>query len=194
MTSALVSSCVRYSTLFFTRADVTCEFLCSNSRWLPRPTLIYAADYIIPATIWTIVEGDVTIISVCLIVSRPWFIKLYPRKLVSLLKEIPSKKSTKKSSERPDGRKGLFSTFARLSETPSAVDASRGEPFEFDIEKHQGHDVVSDTVKYVRQPLIYFLDCADQLPTNGYNPRRDGRLLRGTNRICMDSLLKVFCS
>ena len=106
--------------------------------------MIYAADYIIPATLWTIIEGDVTIISVCLIVSRPWFIKLYPSKLVSLIKEIPSRRSTKKSSERSDGRKGLFSSFARLSESPPAVDVSRGAPFEVDIEKHQGHDIVSD--------------------------------------------------
>ena len=106
--------------------------------------LIYAADYIIPATLWTIIEGDVTIISVCLIVSRPWFIKLYPSKLVSLIKEIPSRRSTKKSSERSDGRKGLFSSFARLSESPPAVNVSRGAPFEVDIEKHQGHDIVSD--------------------------------------------------
>lgn len=114
---ALVSSCVRYSTLFYQRDDVT--------------------YYLIPATIWTIIESDVTIISTCLIVSRPWFIKLYPSKLVSLIKDMASKRSSKGSSGRSDGRRGLFSTFARLSDTPPAVDVSRGAPFEMDIEKNQ---------------------------------------------------------
>lgn len=82
-----------------------------------------------------------TIISACLIVSRPWFLKLYPSKLVSLIKEKASKKSTKNSSGRSGGRRGLFSNFARLSETPPAVDVSRGAPFEMDIEKHQELDV-----------------------------------------------------
>ena len=70
--------------------------------------------------------------------------KLYPSKLISLIKEIPSKRSTKESSGRPDGRKGLFSSFARLPETAPAVDVSRGAPFEMDIEKNQGLDSVSD--------------------------------------------------
>lgn len=147
MTSALVSSCVRYSTLFYQHDDVTCKLLDSYVSMLafergantdPFP------DYIIPATIWTIIESDVTIISVCLIVSRPWFLKLYPSKLVSLIKEAASKRSSKISSRRSDGRKGLFSTFARLSENPPAVDASRGAPFEVDIEKNQELDSVSD--------------------------------------------------
>ena len=90
-----------------------------------------------------------TIISVCLIVSRPWFIKLYPSKLVSLIKEIPSRRSTKKSSERSNGRKGLFSSFARLSESPPAVDVSRGAPFQVDIEKYQVHDIVGDACETV---------------------------------------------
>ena len=68
--------------------------------------------------------------------------KLYRSKLVSLIKEMPSRRSTRKSSERADGRKGLFSSFARLSESPPAVDVSRGAPFEVDIEKHQDHDIV----------------------------------------------------
>lgn len=106
--------------------------------------LIHTADYLIPATIWTIIESDVTIISTCLVVSRPWFIKLYPSKLVSLIKDMASKWSSKSSSGRSDGRRGLFSTFARLSETPPAVDVSRGAPFEMDIEKNQNIDSVSD--------------------------------------------------
>ena len=70
--------------------------------------------------------------------------KLYPSKLISLIKEIPSKRSTKESSGRSDGRRGLFSSFARLSETAPAVDVSRGAPFEMDIEKNQGLDSVSN--------------------------------------------------
>lgn len=102
-----------------------------------------ATDYLIPATIWTIIESDVTIISTCLIVSRPWFVKLYPSKLVSLIQDMASKRSSKKSSERSDGRRGLFSSFARLSETPPAVDVSRGAPFEVDVEKNLQLDSVS---------------------------------------------------
>ena len=59
------------------------------------------------------------------------------------VKGIPSRRSTKKSSARFDGRKAFFSSFARLSESPPAVDVSRGAPFEVDIEKHQGYDIVS---------------------------------------------------
>ena len=69
--------------------------------------------------------------------------KLYPSRLISLIKEIPSKRSSKKSSGHSNGRRGLFSSFARLSETPPAVDASRGAPFEFDVEKNIGEDSVS---------------------------------------------------
>ena len=106
--------------------------------------LIQDADYLIPATIWTIVESDVTIISTCLIVSRPWFMKLYPSKLISLIKELSSKGSSNDSSKRSQGRKGLFSSFARLSETPPAVDVSRGAPFEIDVEKNMEQHSVSE--------------------------------------------------
>ena len=105
--------------------------------------LIQDADYLIPATIWTIVESDVTIISTCLIVSRPWFMKLYPSKLISLIKELSSKGSGN-DSKRSQGRKGLFSSFARLSETPPAVDVSRGAPFEIDVEKNMEQTSVSE--------------------------------------------------
>ena len=58
---------------------------------------------------------------------------------------MKSKRSTSnKSSERSDGRKGLFSSFARLSDTPPAVDVSRGAPFEVDVEKNLELDSVSD--------------------------------------------------
>ncbi len=73
--------------------------------------------------------------------------KLYPSKLISIIKEIPSKRSTKNSSRRSDGRRGLFSSFARISETPPAVDVSRGAPFEIDIEKNQELKSVSGESK-----------------------------------------------
>ncbi|KAI4086369.1 MAG: hypothetical protein LQ344_007594 [Seirophora lacunosa] len=64
---ALVSSCVRYSTLFITYEDLSWE--------------------ITPAAIWTVIEANVTIIAACLIVSRPWFLKVNPKRLVSTIRE-----------------------------------------------------------------------------------------------------------
>lgn len=121
---AMVSSCVRYSTLFYQHDDVT--------------------YYLIPATVWTIIESNVTIISACLIVSRPWLLKLYPSKLISLIREKGSsirRSSTSKdritpASNRRRGKWQVFSTFKRLPETPPAVTtASLGAPFELDVEK-----------------------------------------------------------
>lgn len=101
-------------------------------------------DNLIPATVWTIIELDVTIIAVCLIVSRPWFLKLYPSKLMSWIqkttlaaqKASPDKPNRSPSANNSRGRWLLFSSFKRLEETPPAVaTVSLGEPFEFDIEK-----------------------------------------------------------
>jgi hypothetical protein len=94
--------------------------------------------------VWTIIESNVTIISACLIVSRPWFLKLYPSKLISFIRErtLSIRKSSRSdekhalSSEGRQGRWQLFSSFKRLPETPPAVTAaSLGAPFEFDVEK-----------------------------------------------------------
>jgi hypothetical protein len=137
----MISSCVRYSTLFFQRDDATCKLSTLSSSAQARPPqtatgLIPRADYIVPATVWTIIEADVTIISACLIVSRPWLTKLYPSRFIHLIKERSIRWSARRSSRRSAGRKGLFSSFARLTETPPAVDASMGAPFEFDVEKN----------------------------------------------------------
>lgn len=133
----MISSCVRYSTLFFQRSDVTCELstrsyvdVCPLEIGYSKQ-LISRADNIIPATIWTIIEADVTIISACLIVSRPWLVKLYPSKMINLMTGWFSRQSRQRSS----GRKGLFSSLGRLTRTPPAVDASMGTTFEFDVKK-----------------------------------------------------------
>jgi len=99
--------------------------------------LLTPTVYIIPATVWTIIESDVTIISACLIVSRPWLIKLYPAKLISTIRERTStRKSSSKSSSRGQGRWQMFSSFKRLNETPPEVaTVSMGTRFEFDVEK-----------------------------------------------------------
>jgi len=104
-------------------------------------------DNLIPAAIWTIIELDVTIITVCLIVSRPWLLKIYPSKMISVLQKkiTTSRKSSSNnknhSSSQVNGLKWwqLFSTFKRLDTAPPAVTAaSLGEPFEFDVEKGMG--------------------------------------------------------
>ncbi|KAL8839125.1 MAG: hypothetical protein Q9176_004627 [Flavoplaca citrina] len=121
-TSATVASCVRYSTLFFETKDATYD--------------------IVPATIWTVIESNVTIISACLIVSRPFFIKIYPQKLISLIQEISTRKST--SSEESNWKRsspGQFghSSFQPLTDRPPLVtNVSLGNPFEVDVEKSYG--------------------------------------------------------
>ncbi|KAL8900402.1 MAG: hypothetical protein Q9192_001085 [Flavoplaca navasiana] len=119
---ATVANCVRYSTLFFETEDATYD--------------------IVPATIWTVIESNVTIISACLIVSRPFFIKIYPQKLISLIQEISTKKSI--SSEESDWKRfspGQFghSSFQPLTDRPPLVtNVSLGNPFEVDVEKSYG--------------------------------------------------------
>ncbi|MCJ1279146.1 hypothetical protein MMC21_006970 [Puttea exsequens] len=116
---AMVASCVRYSTLFYKHDDVT--------------------FYIIPATIWTIIEADVTIISACLIVSRPWLMKLYPSKLISTIRE---RRSSRKSASSSNDRKWpILSSFKKLGDRPPAVPTqSLGTRFEFDVEKGMSTD------------------------------------------------------
>ena len=70
-----------------------------------------------------------------------------------------------------------FSSFAPLSESPPAVDVSRCAPFEVDIEKHRGHDIVSDVCEMFSSIPNSLLDFAGQLSPNGYDPRRDGGTL-----------------
>ena len=71
-----------------------------------------------------------------------------------------SRSSTKKSSQRSDD---LFSSFARLSETPPAVDASRGAPFEVDIGKYQRLCSVSEDNAIHSSSLIHGIVFDDQL-------------------------------
>ncbi|KAL8961375.1 MAG: hypothetical protein Q9193_002066 [Seirophora villosa] len=129
---ALVSSCVRYSTLFFTSEDLTWE--------------------ITAATVWTVIEANVTIIAACLIVSRPWFLKMSPKRLVSTIRErllSRSKRGGEKGSESSQGhgRLHLFSSFARISESPPNITTgSMGTAFVVDLEhgKSDGLKACSD--------------------------------------------------
>ncbi|MCJ1403436.1 hypothetical protein MMC11_006659 [Xylographa trunciseda] len=123
---ATFASCYRYSLLFYQPEDVTYN--------------------LIPASIWTIIEIDVTIITVCLIVSRPWLLRIFPSRLVSLVhKKLASVRKSlsnrANNSPSPGGsqRRWLFSSFRRIEETPPAITAaSVGAPFEFDVEKGMG--------------------------------------------------------
>ena len=117
---ALVSSCVRYSTLFFTYEDLTWE--------------------ITSAAIWTVIEANVTIIAACLIVSRPWFLKIYPRRLLSSIWEKLLSRS-RSSHEQSDGSPPkdrqfpFFTNFARIPESPPRItQGSMGAPLVVDLE------------------------------------------------------------
>lgn len=126
---ALVSSCVRYSTLFFYHDDVT---------W-----------YIIPATIWSVIEVNLTIISACLIVSRPWFLKIYPARLVSLVQETFHKLRTPRSNSYKSSSRGrrfpYFSSFVHITNSPPAItERSMGTPFDFDLEQNLNKEIVRD--------------------------------------------------
>ncbi|KAL8696782.1 MAG: hypothetical protein Q9201_007480 [Fulgogasparrea decipioides] len=116
---ATVASCIRYRTLFFDTKDATYD--------------------IVPATIWTVIESNVTIISACLIVSKPFFIKIYPQKLVRLIQNFVTRKSVfTEGTKRNHSSSRWFrpSLFKPLTDTPPAVTSiSLGNPFEVDVEK-----------------------------------------------------------
>lgn len=125
-----ISSCVRYSLLFYQPEDVTFN--------------------LIPATIWTIIELDVTIISVCLIVSKPWFARIYPSKLISLVQQKIStaRKSSSSSSNNSKGRQ-LFSSFRKADDRPPMVTkGSMGGPFQFDFDSDRSSDLEKGSRAY----------------------------------------------
>lgn len=99
-------------------------------------------DDITTATIWTVVESNVTIISACLIVSRPFFVKIYPQRLISLVQGMSSSSNKPHSDKKRWWNKStpghfISGHFKPLSDTPPAVtDVSLGGPFELDIEKN----------------------------------------------------------
>lgn len=120
--SATVASCIRYRTLFFQEEDVTYD--------------------ITTATIWTVIESNMTIISACLIVSRPFFVKIYPQRLIGLVQGMSSSSNKTRSDKKlwckkSTSRRFISGHFKPLSDTPPAVtDVSLGGPFELDIEKN----------------------------------------------------------
>ena len=122
--------------------------LCSAQFWCHKETSLTVSHLLtgtlIPASIWTIIELDITIIAVCLIVSRPWLLKFWPSKLISTIRSrVPSSRrssNNKHTHTRPGAqhhrRWPLASTFRKLDDRPPAVTAaSLGAPFEFDVEK-----------------------------------------------------------
>lgn len=124
---SLVSSCVRFSTLFFNQTeDLTWE--------------------IAPSAIWTVIEVDVTVVAACLILSRPWFLKIYPKRFVSVVRErllSRSRSSDKKGYDSPRKRRRFpnFSSFAHLSESPPRLtERSMGAPFAIDLERNMNTD------------------------------------------------------
>lgn len=107
-----------------------------------------------------------TIISACLIVSRPWLLQLWPTTLISRVRErsLSYRRSSKRnSSKESGGRMGVFRSFSHLTEKPPAVDASMGAPFKFDVEKNATFDTVSHDFRL--QPCRPNLFCRIYLRT-----------------------------
>ena len=119
-------------------------------------TSTFPIGTLIPASIWTIIELDITIIAVCLIVSRPWLLKFWPSRLISTIRsKVPSGRRSSNNNkhththEAPGHHKRwpLVSNFRRLDDTPPAVTtASLGAPFEFDVEKAANFGTKRETV------------------------------------------------
>ena len=116
-------------------------------------------DTMATATTWTIIECDVTIISACLIVSKPWIVKLYPARLLSLIQEgmisiqkaAPISKTNVSSSREERRTWPQFSDFRKLPATPPALtSASLGAPFALDVEKGVEIDAQPGRVEAVR--------------------------------------------
>ncbi|KAL8934108.1 MAG: hypothetical protein Q9216_006068 [Gyalolechia sp. 2 TL-2023] len=96
-------------------------------------------DDITVPTIWTIIESNMAIISACLIVSRPFFVKIYPEKLIGLVHAILASRRAYTDKERRWPGWTPFSHFQPLTETPPALThVSFGRPFEVDVEKNWG--------------------------------------------------------
>ena len=131
--------CFTRGRLFVLR-DIIPQILYTN--WYPS----FLIGNIVPAAIWSIIESQVTIISACLIVSRPWLIKLYQGKLVSWVRGTFTRKSSNRkrsgSSSQHFQRNNrlrtwqVISKFSRLVETPPVLpEASMGGPFGWEVEK-----------------------------------------------------------
>lgn len=106
-------------------------------------THINLLDDITTPTIWTVVESNVTIISACLIVSRPFFVKMYPQRLIDLVHDLSSSKKAHPDKtprwHRSTPARFFFSNFKPLTDTPPAVtNVSLGGPFEVDMEQNWG--------------------------------------------------------
>lgn len=74
--------------------------------------LTFNLGNIVPTAIWTVIEAYTTVISACLIVIKPIYVKLYPEKLISRLETNPQQKKSKQhfdSSSRLQGTSAGFS-------------------------------------------------------------------------------------
>ena len=91
-------------------------------------------DEIAPEVVWQIVEMFATIICACLIVSKPWLVKVYPERLVTWIRQSVS--SSTKSSDSSQVQKPRFSSFGRFGSKPPAITRmSLGASFERGIKK-----------------------------------------------------------
>lgn len=79
--------------------------------------LIFNLDNIVPTAIWTIIEAYATVISACLIVIKPVYVKLYPERLVSRLA----------TNSRQTGSKPRFDSFSCLQESRPGFSADPNE-------------------------------------------------------------------
>ncbi|MCJ1345830.1 hypothetical protein MMC31_004039 [Peltigera leucophlebia] len=117
---ACISSVIRYSYVFYSNDDLT---------W---------SSYSL--TVWNVIEANVTIISACLIVMKPIFVRLWPEKIVAPLRKKPSNSGFTQRSDFP--LRAKYST--RLKNLPTSESAaSKGLRDEFqEMERHsldQGH-------------------------------------------------------
>ena len=115
---ATISSCVRYATLFdlYQQKDLTYN--------------------IGPATVWTIIESNIIVISASLIVSKPYLVKVYPERLVSRVRVWLSSDKSPKSGSPTQSRRPLFASWQRQGSKPPAISRmSLGAPFGPDLEK-----------------------------------------------------------
>ena len=72
-----------------------------------RPRLTPNIGNIVPTAIWTLIEAYVTVISACLIVIKPVFVKLFPENLLSSVQDKIAKRNGRSTWR--------FDSFARLN-------------------------------------------------------------------------------
>lgn len=102
-----------------------------------RPGAQYLAGTISGATIWSVIEAHTAVLSGCLVVIRPVFVKVMPRGVFQRLRSLTSRVKYKRSRSRSNRNN---EDFARLKSSapaiqtirhPTTIDLERGEESEF---------------------------------------------------------------